>query len=129
MLSIAFHTKCSDLNKFPLSTFNSYAEELDCAHQCSFLQELSGDCNAYTFDKAQETCRMASLPFLEDPAIGEIAQVRQIINNKLTIEVIYICIHLQSYPFKDIQPSYWLLLKILSSHWLRRVDFFKWMTL
>ena len=46
--------------------------------------------------------------------------------NKL--EVIYIHIHLQSYPFKDIQPSYWLLLKILSSHWLRRVDIFKWIT-
>ena len=44
------------------------------------------------------------------------------------IEVIYICIHLQSYPFKDIQPTYWLLLKILSSHWLRRVDIFKWIT-
>ena len=44
------------------------------------------------------------------------------------IEVIYIRIHLQSYPFKDIQPSYWLLLKILSSHWLRRVDIFKWIT-
>ena len=85
MLSIAFHTKCSDLNKFPLSTFNLYAEELDCAHQCSSLQELSGDCNAYTFDKAQEICSMASLPFLEDPANGEIAQVRQIINNKLNI--------------------------------------------
>ena len=62
-----------------------YAEELDCAHQCSFLQELGGDCNAYTFDKTQETCSMASLPFLEDPANGEIAQVRQIINSKLTI--------------------------------------------
>ena len=44
------------------------------------------------------------------------------------IEVIYIRIHLQSYPFKDIHPSYWLLLKILSSHWLRRVDIFKWIT-
>ena len=44
------------------------------------------------------------------------------------IEVIYIRIHLQSYPFKDIQPFYWLLLKILSSHWLRRVDIFKWIT-
>ena len=62
-----------------------YAEELDCAHQCSSLQELSGDCNAYTFDKAEETCSLASLAFLEDPANGEIAQVRQLINNELTI--------------------------------------------
>ena len=29
---------------------------------------------------------------------------------------------------KDVHPSYWLLLRILSSHWLRRVDFFKWTT-
>ena len=44
------------------------------------------------------------------------------------VEVIYIHIHLKSYPFKDIHPSYWLLLRILSSHWLRRVDIFKWIT-
>ena len=48
--------------------------------------------------------------------------------NGYDVRIIYIRIHLQSYPFKDIQPSYWLLLKILSSHWLRRVDIFKWIT-
>ena len=43
-------------------------------------------------------------------------------NISVKVEVIYICIHLQSHPFKEIHPSYWLLLKIISSHWLRRVD-------
>ena len=47
----------------------------------------------------------------------------------MIIEVIHICIHLQSHPFKEIHSYYWLFLKILSSHWLRRVDFFKWITL
>ena len=45
-----------------------------------------------------------------------------------TVEYALKNVQLKSCPFKDVHPSYWLLLRILSSHWLRRVDIFKWTT-
>ena len=45
---------------------------LSCAHQCSYWQNKEGKCNAYSYQN--KLCKMAVLPFLEEPLPGKTAE-------------------------------------------------------